>query len=161
MLTKAEINKKPKKTLVLMGTLRKLGKKVSLEKKSKDQLVKLIYSKQKNKPKKITGCKVSGTKKGSVRKTATKAYVSKAIKFKRSFKVDIYSHKIHIFDTYFSEDLYFKPTLKEHTGYTERGVINYLKHHNINIKAYAKDMYASNSQRDIYYMFTNDLKKLP
>ena len=61
MLSKAQINAKPKKTLVLMGTLRKLGKKDQLEKKSKESLVSLIYSKQKGK-KPTTRKKVSGTK---------------------------------------------------------------------------------------------------
>lgn len=166
MLTKIEISRKPKKTLVLMATLRKLGKKALLEKKSKEALAKLIYSKQKGK-KKIIGKRkscISGTKKGQTRKTSSKAYESKAVKYKRAFKVDIYSHKIHIFDTYFSEDLYIKdfvPHLTEQKPAMTYLVLSYFKEYKINIKAYAKDLYASNSQREIYYMFTNDLKKLP
>ena len=144
MLSKAQINAKPKKTLVLMGTLRKLGKKDQLVKKSKESLVNLIYSKQKGKKpttrKKVLGPKVSGTKKGQTRKTSAKAYESKAVRYKRAFKVDIYPHKVHIFDTFYSEDLYIntKDIIKMSVAYkpTTGEVIDYMsKEYKIKIKA--------------------------
>lgn len=167
-LTQAQINAKPKKTLLLMAVLRKLGKKDKLEKKSKEALSKLIYSKQKGK--KVSGTKkgavrktarkayekVSGTKKGAVRKTATKAYEGKAVKYKRAFKVDVYKIKTHIFDTYHSEDLILATM-----GQSINHVISTFKTWNINIKAYSLDRYGSDRTRDVYYMLTNDLKKLP
>ena len=159
-----------------MGTLRKLGKKVSLEKKSKDQLVKLIYSKQKGK--KITGCKVSGTKKGAVRKTATKAYESKPQNYRRLFIIDYnkkvlpgdYSDskalksvtKIHIFDTYWAEDLYIKPSSNILPTVSELMNKIFKDDYKINIKAWSINWYESHKKNvGRYYFLTNDLKKLP
>lgn len=171
-----------------MGTLRKLGKKDQLVKKSKADLVKLIYSKQKgisgNQYGSVTkkgknwyganqygdikndGTAWIGTKKGQTRKTASKAYESKPVRYKRAFKVDIYPHKVHIFDTFYSEDLYIntKDIIKMSVAYkpTTGEVIDYMsKEYKIKIKAFANDIYATKPRMDIYYMFTNDLKKLP
>lgn len=77
-MTKAELNKKPKKTLIFLATIKRVYKKAIAEKKSKEQLVNALYKSYKHK--KVSGAKKPTRKKSPLAikwKDKTKTYQDK------------------------------------------------------------------------------------
>ena len=83
-MTKADLNRKPKKTLILLCTLKKCfkGGKKAAEKKSKESLVNALFKAYKHKGKKVAG-----------HKTPVKKKVSSVGSKKRKFGIDVRSAK--------------------------------------------------------------------